>query len=348
MNDPLEYSKILKSDLFEILTFSEENLQQLRARHVVILGGTGFVGKWLVTSLLEANLRLKLGIKLTLVTRSAKNAERIFNSASNHFLELLEIDLLNVKDSELPRNAEIYVHAATPSVPETGSLNSSGVRSATFHGAEIIEAALHESSSQNTNVIHLSSGAVYSSLNTDYGMPKPEVELDRDTLFESDYAATKLETEFRIKNLESRLSTSISNPRLFAFAGPHLALDQHFAVGNFMKDALRGQDVILKGHPDTVRSYMYPTDLVKVLIHLMVYPNSNALNVGSPYKIRLGDLAQKISRDFGNKKWQAENFSNLPNTYYPQISGQNHIIDQDELVSIDDSLRRWHSWIRSV
>ncbi len=57
--------------------------------------------------------------------------------------------------------------------------------------------------------------------------------------------------------------------RPFAFIGPYQGLDKPWAVNNFLRDALLGVPIRILGDADTVRSYMYPSDMAFWLLAIL-------------------------------------------------------------------------------
>ena len=84
--------------------------------------------------------------------------------------------------------------------------------------------------------------------------------------------------------------------RLFTFVGPGLALDAHFAAGNFIGDALTGRPVVVRGDGSSVRSYLYAGNLTRWLLALLVRgAPGRAYNVGSSEEVTITGLAQQVA-----------------------------------------------------
>lgn len=83
--------------------------------------------------------------------------------------------------------------------------------------------------------------------------------------------------------------------RCFAFVGPGLDLHGHFAIGNFIRDALAGGPLRLHSAGQAVRSYLYGADLAWWLLHLLLHgPSARPLHVGGAEGLRVIDLAHRV------------------------------------------------------
>jgi UDP-glucuronate decarboxylase len=85
--------------------------------------------------------------------------------------------------------------------------------------------------------------------------------------------------------------------RCFAFSGKHIPVDGAYAIGNFIRDALKGDDIRVKGNGTAVRSYLAGEDMADWLLTLLNRGTpGQAYNVGSDQGITMADLAQTVSR----------------------------------------------------
>lgn len=93
-----------------------------------------------------------------------------------------------------------------------------------------------------------------------------------------------------------RHGTAVVHTRCFAFVGPGLALDGHFAIGNFLRNALAGEPIRLHSSGQALRSYLYSADLALwLLLLLLEAPGGTQVNVGSGQAIRIVDLARQVA-----------------------------------------------------
>ncbi len=83
--------------------------------------------------------------------------------------------------------------------------------------------------------------------------------------------------------------------RCFAFVGPDLPTDAHFAIGNFIRDAVERRDIVVSGDGTAIRSYLDQRDLAHWLtVMLQSGAAGNAYNVGSTSAISIRELAELV------------------------------------------------------
>lgn len=83
--------------------------------------------------------------------------------------------------------------------------------------------------------------------------------------------------------------------RCFAFVGEDLPLNVHFAIGNFIRDALWADEITVHGDGTQTRSYLDQRDLARWLLTLLEEGKAGeAYNVGSDRAISIADLAHLV------------------------------------------------------
>jgi len=198
-----------------------------------------------------------------------------------------------------------------------------------------------------------SSGAVYGRQPPDLpfvdenfsGGPNP---LDpRNTYHESKRVAELL---FAIAAKCNRVGAKIA--RLFAFVGPYLPLDRHFAIGNFIGDALDGRVIRVGGDGTPVRTYLYGADMTSWLWRILVRGEvARAYNVGSERAVDIRETARAVAACIeptasyvvaGTPAPGA-----LPERYAPSTERARVELGLAQWTPLDESIRRTIAWHRA-
>lgn len=267
----------------------------LRKASILITGGTGFVGSWLTELIAFLNDRHGYGIKVSLLSRQARTfAERAPHLAGRADVRLIENDVKNV--ASLPADVQWIVHAAANPDRRTHFSNPVQTTETIVFGTNAVLSAASRLTPLE-RILCLSSGLVYGPQHWKDGALNEKAFSGLDCGGAANlYAEAKRAAETITSAYRSQFGLPVLNARLFAFMGPYQLLDRPWAINNFLSDGLRGGPIRVQGSGETVRSYMYGSDLADWLLRLLVKGRVGAAyNVGSPEGISLRDLAVKIA-----------------------------------------------------
>jgi dTDP-glucose 4,6-dehydratase/UDP-glucose 4-epimerase len=295
---------------------------RLSDARLFITGGTGLFGQWILDSLTDVNQRLDLNISATVLSRRPELA-----IAKMPYLDSrIQFIVGQVENFELPAEKYDYIlHMATTSAEETFNGFSQTLKlQMLYEGTKrVIEFA---DKANVKRILFTSSGAVYGSQKCDHIQESALMNIEP-LLPESALALGKSVAEFLLKQASIESGVEVVIARCFSFVGPGMPLNLHYAIGNFIKNAIEGKPIVIKGDGTPIRSYMFMGDLVWWLLQLLLDGKSGeAYNVGSDQSISLLELAHKVSELNHSKsevinQGQSSYVVGLPirNAYFPSI-----------------------------
>jgi dTDP-glucose 4,6-dehydratase len=166
----------------------------------------------------------------------------------------------------------------------------------------------------------------------------------------SAYHAGKRKAERLAWEVASDHGFALTIARPFAFVGPLLPLDVHFAIGNFIRDVLNGSPVIVEGDGTPMRSYLYAADMAAWLWTMLLDASAGgrAYNVGSELTLSVAEVARLVCRvglaeadveirghegSLGGGEW-----------YVPSTERARLELGVREWTSLEDGVRRTIDW----
>lgn len=281
-------------DLRHVLAHTRELWVEARGKAFFITGGTGFFGMWLLESFTHVNDELSLDMRATVLTRDPA----AFALKAPHLVGRGDLTFVpgDVRTFAFPSGIFDYViHAATAASAKLNEEAPDEMLDAIIGGTRrVLDFAAQ---CEVKKLLLTSSGAVYGKqpsdithISEDYaGAPDP-------LLPGSAYGEGKRVSEHMCVVHARQHGYEVKIARCFAFVGPHLPLDTHFAIGNFIRDALRGETIRIGGDGTPMRSYLYASDLTVWLWTLLFRaPSARAYNVGSAEDLSIKSIAQAVS-----------------------------------------------------
>lgn len=288
------YNKLLEDDLRHILRHTESLWKECKGKTIFITGGTGFFGKWFLETISFLNNEIDLGLHTIVLSRKPDKFINQYPYFKQPKIKFIQGD---VRDFSFPKEDIHYIiHAGTAASDKLNAEQPLEMFDTIVNGTRRVLNLAKEKHVES--FLFTSSGAVYGKQPSNIThIPESYMGAPDCVNLRSTYGEGKRAGEMLCSLYCNQYQVPVKIARCFAFVGPYLPLDIHFAIGNFIMNAIKGEDIIIKGDGTPYRSYLYAADLMIWLMSILLKGENNGpYNVGSNESLSLKEIAGMICR----------------------------------------------------
>ena len=268
----------------------------LSGANLFITGGTGFLGRCLVESVLELEKTFSLGCSVTILSRDPDAfLNRLPHLKANPHLDFIKGD---IRTFDAPKKRMTHILHGAASQDTKLNLNNQ------LDLFEVIVGGLkrvldYASSCRPERILTLSTSNIYGTGQVSASPVFEGAALSPDPYSQNAaYIEGKRSAEFLCAHHASRTLTHMPVARIFNQIGPHIPLQPSNVAGDFIKSVLQNRPLVLLSDGSSFRSYMYCTDFAVWILTLLLKGQSKAYHVGGEEGLHLFEMANKIAGQY--------------------------------------------------
>lgn len=256
----------------------------LAGKRILITGATGLLGVHLIDALMLAG-----NVKIYAVGRSqTKASERLGEYIDNPMFSFIEQDVAESFDESLkvdyilPLASNTHPLAYSKFPIETIMTNVKGA-----------ENALELAAVTGAKVIYPSSVEIYGNAYADETFSEGDTGKLNLSTARSCYSESKRICEAMCQSYLAEKGVDVKIVRLSRVFGPTMLESDTKASSQFIKNAIAGENIVLKSKGEQFFSYLYVSDAVAAILHIMQFGKTGeAYNVSNPdCDVKLKDFA---------------------------------------------------------
>ena len=339
------------ADLDHVLAHTRSLWDELRGKRLLITGGTGFFGCWLLETFAWANRKLNLGASVTILTRSPD----AFKLKTPHLTAdpAVRLHQGDIRSFEFPAGEFSHIiHAAAESSTRRCAEQPLTMFDTIVQGTRhVLDFAV---ACKARKLLFTSSGAVYGRQPSELTHVPEDYPGAPDSMSPgSAHGEGKRAAELLCRLYAEEHGLQVKIARCFGFVGPHLPLDANFAAGNFIRDALRGGPILVAGDGTPRRSFLYAGDLAVWLWTILFRGEAGrAYNVGSDTDLSILELSHEVRKALApqteTQVSQTAESGKPTERYIPDIARARTELGLDVSVPLPEAIRRTAHWYASL
>ena len=361
--DRVTAADVVRSDLDSIIDAAGPELARIAGKRLLVTGGAGFLGYYLVQAPLAWNQRVAAEdrIEVTVLDSYVRGVpDWLSRHSSADGLNLIEHDVRRPLPEDLG-DFEYIVHAAGIASPtyyrqhpiETMDANITGLR---LLLDRVVEAG--ERGWKTEGFLFFSSSEIYGDPTPEH-IPTPETYRGNVSCTgpRACYDESKRYGETLCVNFARQHGVPVKIARPFNNYGPGLKITDRRVIPDLVRDVLDGRDITLFSDGSATRTFCYVTDAVVGYYKVLV--NGRA---GEPYnigteepEISIGELAGRIAAlahdlfGYGGDvvhraSAEADYLVDNPSRRCPLVDKARDELAYRPAVGLDDGLRRSLLW----
>ncbi|WP_313172125.1 NAD(P)-dependent oxidoreductase [Stenotrophomonas sp.] len=317
----------------------------LDGQHLLLTGGTGFFGKWLLALLRRLNAS-GTQVHVSVVSR---DPGRFLAAHPEHldqpWLHWIASDIREL-DGQHDRHVDMVLHAATDTSSQAHEKPLEIFTSIVDGTRRVLEYAERNGARR---LLLTGSGAQYGAIPEGQPVAETSPLACESHLARNIYGESKRMQEALAAVYMQQSAIDVVMTRCFAFSGPGIALDGHFAIGNFVRDALRGNGITLNSSGHAVRSYLHGADLAVWLLVLLGEGHAGQVyNVGSDLSLSIAELAELVRRRLApGTPLHILGRNDGPRSYYVPAIDAARALELAPWTRLQDSIDAMAAWARA-
>ncbi|WP_171032777.1 NAD-dependent epimerase/dehydratase family protein [Fodinibius saliphilus] len=356
-------TEVVETDLNYICNSLENEFSQLAGKNILITGGAGFLGYYLIQSLLKWNEKVAQKEKINIIIYDnyiRGIPEWLQQVKHDDYLGLVKHDVRNpLPDSVI--DFHYIIHAASIASPiyyrkhplETMDANVNGLR-------YLLEYTRNRKKTATPveGFLFFSTSEVYGDPHPDY-IPTPETYRGNVSCTgpRACYDESKRYGETLCVTFAQEFDLPISIARPFNNYGPGLKITDRRVIPDFMRDVLSGKNIVMHSDGSPSRTFCYIADAITGYFKILVNGKpGDSYNIGvSEPEITMTELAERIitiARDHINYHGEVQHIPSNdedylvdnPNRRCPVISKAENELGYSPSIGLEEGLIRNLLW----
>ena len=298
---------------FNIIAKGISNWNMYRNATIMVTGATGRLGRFILETLVDADLKFNLNLRVLGLARNNEKAVEVFGD----LLEFPNVSFLyqDVNTTiEYDGKVDYIFHTAGPAAPLDFKTSSVNVLWSHVNGTHnVLECArTHETK----RVFYVSTVETYGEWKNEAHIKETDMGVMQQLTARACYPEAKRLCETMLTTYQKQYGISFCGVRMCHTLGPGISLTDGRAFAEFMNCVIHNEDIVLHSDGSAMRTYTYVPDAVNAMFLIMDKGEEMLYNVASEGNlISIRDLAQLMTTLLPNRTSKvvfSEEASKLP------------------------------------